>query len=274
MKYKTPMAKPCACRVWLSVLLFFFYGSRGFAGTWAYSLLTESRGVFPQLAGLLTGGYWARITVCRTSGRAGMPRLGVDLLVQAALPWRCSARPAVDETLPGGQSRRCGSARHRHRADLPCAHLRHKPARGHAHGRQYHRHGWPSPVGRVAHPQSGGPARRYSLEVILVVLTLIYLTLFGPVPAVDDGAYRRKFNRKPPMPTENLTNRLLGYPADARLLILNADDFGMCHAVNQAIMSALAAGVVRSATVMAPVPGPGTPCVSWPPTRNCPSASI
>lgn len=56
------------------------------------------------------------------------------------------------------------------------------------------------------------------------------------------------------MPTENLTNRLLGYPADARLLIINADDFGMCHAVNQAIMSALAAGVVRSATVMAPCP--------------------
>jgi hypothetical protein len=27
------------------------------------------------------------------------------------------------------------------------------------------------------------------------------------------------------------TNCLLGYPVDARLLILNADDFGMCHAI-------------------------------------------
>ncbi|MBP6786118.1 MAG: polysaccharide deacetylase family protein [Candidatus Promineofilum sp.] len=56
------------------------------------------------------------------------------------------------------------------------------------------------------------------------------------------------------MPPEGLTNYLLGYPADARLLIINADDFGMCHAVNQAIMGALDEGVVRSATVMTPCP--------------------
>ena len=30
------------------------------------------------------------------------------------------------------------------------------------------------------------------------------------------------------------TNRLLGYPLDGRLLIINADDFGMCNAVNKA----------------------------------------
>ena len=28
------------------------------------------------------------------------------------------------------------------------------------------------------------------------------------------------------------TAQRLGYPADARLLIVNADDFGMCHAEN------------------------------------------
>lgn len=50
------------------------------------------------------------------------------------------------------------------------------------------------------------------------------------------------------------TNELLGYPADARLLIVNADDFGMCHAVNEAVMRALPAGVLRSATVMVPCP--------------------
>ena len=48
------------------------------------------------------------------------------------------------------------------------------------------------------------------------------------------------------------TNRLLGYPPDARLLVLNADDFGMCHAVNTAIMRVLEAGVVRSTTLMVP----------------------
>lgn len=50
------------------------------------------------------------------------------------------------------------------------------------------------------------------------------------------------------------TNRLLGYPADARLLIINADDFGMCHAVNEAIFQVLQAGVARSTTLMVPCP--------------------
>lgn len=51
------------------------------------------------------------------------------------------------------------------------------------------------------------------------------------------------------------TNQLLGYAADARLLIINADDFGMCHAVNEAIIGALTAGVVRSTSLMVPCPG-------------------
>jgi len=50
------------------------------------------------------------------------------------------------------------------------------------------------------------------------------------------------------------TNRLLRYPADARLLIVNADDFGMCHAVNQAIVGTLQAGIVRSTSLMVPCP--------------------
>ena len=50
------------------------------------------------------------------------------------------------------------------------------------------------------------------------------------------------------------TNRLLGYPVDARLLIINADDFGMCHAINEAIFRALELGVLRSTTLMVPCP--------------------
>lgn len=50
------------------------------------------------------------------------------------------------------------------------------------------------------------------------------------------------------------TNRLLGYPPDARLLIVNADDFGLCHAINDAILRSLAEGVVSSTTLMAPCP--------------------
>jgi predicted glycoside hydrolase/deacetylase ChbG (UPF0249 family) len=50
------------------------------------------------------------------------------------------------------------------------------------------------------------------------------------------------------------TNRRLGYPADARLLIINADDFGVCHAVNAAIFRSLTGGIVTSTSVMAPCP--------------------
>lgn len=50
------------------------------------------------------------------------------------------------------------------------------------------------------------------------------------------------------------TNRLLGYPDDARLLIINADDFGMCHAINTAIWQTLQEGVVASTSLMVPCP--------------------
>jgi chitin disaccharide deacetylase len=58
------------------------------------------------------------------------------------------------------------------------------------------------------------------------------------------------------MNTENTarTNSLLGYPADSRLLFVNADDFGMCHAVNVAIIRSLEEGIVRSCSVMVPCP--------------------
>jgi predicted glycoside hydrolase/deacetylase ChbG (UPF0249 family) len=52
----------------------------------------------------------------------------------------------------------------------------------------------------------------------------------------------------------HLANELLGYPPDARLLIVNADDFGVSHTVNAATLRAFAAGMVRSATLMAPCP--------------------
>lgn len=55
-----------------------------------------------------------------------------------------------------------------------------------------------------------------------------------------------------PQPRTSTTNRLLGYPDDARLLIINADDFGMCHATNAAIIRTLTEGIVRTTTLMVP----------------------
>ena len=50
------------------------------------------------------------------------------------------------------------------------------------------------------------------------------------------------------------TGELLGYDADKKLLIINADDFGMCHAENLATMELLKDGHVTSATIMMPCP--------------------
>lgn len=46
----------------------------------------------------------------------------------------------------------------------------------------------------------------------------------------------------------------LGYPRDAKLLIVNADDLGMTHSVNAASIKALNSGAIRSASVMIPAP--------------------
>lgn len=53
--------------------------------------------------------------------------------------------------------------------------------------------------------------------------------------------------------TPSLQERL-GYPADARLLIIHADDFGMAHSINRAISQSLEHGWVTSASVMVNCP--------------------
>jgi predicted glycoside hydrolase/deacetylase ChbG (UPF0249 family) len=46
----------------------------------------------------------------------------------------------------------------------------------------------------------------------------------------------------------------LGYDADAKLLIINADDLGCCHSANVGVFDCLATGTVTSATLMVPCP--------------------
>ena len=53
--------------------------------------------------------------------------------------------------------------------------------------------------------------------------------------------------------TMNVAQRL-GYPANAKLLILHADDLGVAHSVNVASLDALERGAITSASVMMPTP--------------------
>jgi predicted glycoside hydrolase/deacetylase ChbG (UPF0249 family) len=46
----------------------------------------------------------------------------------------------------------------------------------------------------------------------------------------------------------------LGYPAGKKILILHADDIGMCHEANMAAKAYLAAGHIQSAALMVPCP--------------------
>jgi chitin disaccharide deacetylase len=48
---------------------------------------------------------------------------------------------------------------------------------------------------------------------------------------------------------------LLGYPADARVLIVNCDDFGLSEGVNAAVIEAIEDGIAASCSLMTPCPG-------------------
>jgi len=46
----------------------------------------------------------------------------------------------------------------------------------------------------------------------------------------------------------------LGYPADSRLLVIHAEDFGMAHSINRATIDALEKGWITSASILVPCP--------------------
>jgi predicted glycoside hydrolase/deacetylase ChbG (UPF0249 family) len=56
-----------------------------------------------------------------------------------------------------------------------------------------------------------------------------------------------------PAQTRTVAERL-GYPRDAKLLILHADDLGFTHSADAASFDALDKGVISSASIMMPTP--------------------
>jgi len=86
-EYKTPIGETLRYpQVWLSVLLFFLYvGAETSLGTWAYTLLTESRGVDEALAGFFAGSYWFTFTIGRIAAGLIAKKIGVNKLVKGGL---------------------------------------------------------------------------------------------------------------------------------------------------------------------------------------------
>ncbi len=86
-EYKTPLLETLRQpRVWLSMLLFFLYvGAETSIGTWAYSLLTESRGVDSTAAGFITSSYWATFTIGRIIAGLFTKKIGGNSLLQGSL---------------------------------------------------------------------------------------------------------------------------------------------------------------------------------------------
>lgn len=193
-EYKTPMGQTMRQpRVWLSVVLFFLYvGAEVSLGIWAFSLLTESRGVSPQQAGFLTGSYWAMFTVGRILAGLYAKRLGVNALVLGSLglaflgaallwwnPFQLSNLLAVAlvgfaiapifPALISGTSQRVGAHFAANTIGMQMA---------------------VTGLGASVIPSLMGIlARRFSLELIPVFLTLIFLTLLVlyRVSMIPDG---------------------------------------------------------------------------------------
>lgn len=95
---------------------------------------------------------------------------------------------------------------------------------------------------------TGVPMSRRSKRVMVVVLVgLPALVLLAA------GVIARLWWRANATP---LAVRL-GYTPTTRLLIVNADDGGLCHSANAAIVDGLERGLMTSTTVMVPAPGFG-----------------
>jgi len=186
--------------VWLHLAFFFLYtGLEASGGQWAYSILTEGRGMTPSAAGMWVAAYWGSLTLGRFACGAIAPRVSTDALLRvctavapvgAALLWLdrgylslaglcllgfvlAPVFPLTISATPG----RLG-----------------KGYAAHAIGFQVSA----ACVGGAALPAAGGViARRYGLEgittfqlavaLVLLVLHEVVLARGGKKPAVEAG---------------------------------------------------------------------------------------
>ena len=84
------------------------------------------------------------------------------------------------------------------------------------------------------------------LRTLVATLTLILVSTTA-------GAVHERETRRQVLQTQAKTlAERLGYPRDARLLIVHADDLGMAHSINTASIKALETGLVSSGSIMVP----------------------
>ncbi len=79
-------------------------------------------------------------------------------------------------------------------------------------------------------------------ELLPMKLTALLVLSFSLCAMTGLGAERRSLAER------------LGYKATDKILIVNGDDTGMCHAANVATIESLEKGLMRSATIMVPCP--------------------
>jgi len=72
--------------VWLQIVIFFLYVGLEFTvGQWTFTVLTEARGLRPEVAGLLAGGYYGAIGVGRILTGVISQRVGLDPILRISM---------------------------------------------------------------------------------------------------------------------------------------------------------------------------------------------